>query len=48
MAQGDTSVTSTTTERTLEVLSVLFAAHGLPEQLVSDNGPQFSTEEFEV
>ena len=41
-------MTSTTTERTLEVLSVLFAAHGLPEQIVSDNGSQFSSDEFEM
>lgn len=34
---------STTTEKTLEVLHNLFAAYGLPEQLVSDNGPQFTS-----
>jgi len=39
---------STTTEKTLEVLRNLFAAYGLPEQLVSDNGPQFMSSEFEV
>ena len=36
-------MSSTTTEKTLEVLSTLFAAHGLPEQIVSDNGPQLSS-----
>ena len=40
-------MTSTTTEKTLEVLRNLFAAYGLPEQLVSDNGPQFTAAEFE-
>ena len=38
---------STTSEKTLEVLRNLFAAYGLPEQLVSDNGPQFTSVEFE-
>ena len=41
-------MTSTTTEKTLEALSTLFAAHGLPEQIVSDNGPQFTSAEFET
>ena len=39
---------STTTEKTLEVLRNLFAAYGLPEQLVSDNSPQFTSSEFEL
>ena len=39
---------STTTEKTLEVLRNLFAVYGLPEQLVSDNGPQFTSSEFEL
>ena len=38
---------STTTEKTLDALRTLFAAYGLPEQLVSDNGPQFTSVEFE-
>ena len=38
---------STTTEKTLDDLRTLFAAYGLPEQLVSDNGPQFTSVEFE-
>ena len=38
---------STSTEKTLDVLRNLFASYGLPEQLVSDNGPQFTSAEFE-
>lgn len=37
---------STTAAKTIEVLRHLFARFGLPEQLVSDNGPQFIAEEF--
>ena len=39
-------MSSTTTSKTVEVLQVLFAKYGLPEQLVSDNGPQFTSEDF--
>ena len=39
---------STTSQRTIEELRRLFAAYGLPEQIVSDNGPQFSAEEFAI
>ncbi len=39
---------STASSRTTEELRKLFAAYGLPEQLVSDNGPQFVAEEFGV
>ena len=35
-----------TAAKTIEVLRQLFAAYGLPEQVVSDNGPQFTVEEF--
>ncbi|XP_014678152.1 PREDICTED: uncharacterized protein K02A2.6-like [Priapulus caudatus] len=37
---------STTTERTIEVLRAWFARFGLPEELCSDNGPQFISAEF--
>ena len=38
---------STTASRTVEELRKLFAQHGLPEELVSNNGPQFIASEFE-
>ena len=37
---------STTAISTIAVLRQVFASHGLPLQLVSDNGPQFVAEEF--
>ena len=39
-------MTTTTTADTLKALRNMFAWHGLPEQMVSDNGPQFISEEF--
>lgn len=39
--------TSTTTTAVLRKLVIAFASHGLPEQIVSDNGRQFVSEEFD-
>ena len=40
------STSSTTTHKTIEMLSHLFAAYGLLEEIVSDNGLQFVSEEM--
>ena len=39
-------MSSTTADTTIAILRRVFAAYGLPEQLVSDNGPQFVSHEF--
>ena len=39
-------MTSTTANKTIDELRLIFASHGLPEELVSDNGPQFVSHEF--
>ena len=41
-------VTSPTTFRTLEILKNVFSQHGLPETIVSDNGSQFTSREFQT
>lgn len=41
-------MTSTTSERTIEVLRETFSRYGLCEHLVSDNGPQFTSDEFRL
>lgn len=37
---------SITSEATIEKLRDIFARYGIPQQLVSDNGPQFTAQEF--
>ena len=41
-------VSSTTSSSTMEVLRDLFARFGIPEQIVSDNGTQFVSDEFQA
>ena len=43
-----TMMKTTTAVKTIEVLRDMIAHHGLPEQLVSDNGPQFIADEFKL
>ena len=45
----EVSVMSTTTvPKTIEALRQMFSKYGLPDQIVSDNGPQFTSTEFEI
>ncbi|XP_062605742.1 uncharacterized protein K02A2.6-like [Saccostrea cucullata] len=37
---------TTTSSQTIDVLRTVFARNSLPSQIVSDNGPQFTSEEF--
>ena len=39
-------MTSTTAAQTIKVLRVIFSHQGLPEHIVSDNGPQFVSSDF--
>ena len=39
------SLSSTTSLKTIEALRSLFSSYGIPEELVSDNGPQLAAEE---
>ena len=37
---------TTTSAKTIEVMRTFLASYGIPEQVVSDNGPQFTADEF--
>ena len=39
-------MTQTTTAKTIAALRHLFATHGIPKQIVSDNRPQFTPSDF--
>lgn len=39
-------MSTTTSSVIINMLKAIFARHGIPEKLVSDNGPQFSAQEF--
>ena len=41
------NMTTTSAQCTIEELRRMFASYGIPEQLVSDNGPQFVSGCFE-
>ena len=41
-------MSKTTAIRTIAELRKLFAAHGLSEQIVTDNGPQFTSDKFSI
>ncbi|XP_015778608.1 PREDICTED: uncharacterized protein K02A2.6-like [Acropora digitifera] len=41
-------VKTVTSQQTIKSLEAIFARHGLPEVLTSDNGPHFVSEEFEA
>ena len=39
-------MTQTTSSKNIAILRYLFACYGLPEQIISDNGPQFTSAEI--
>ena len=39
-------MSSITASKTIEKLRIIFANHGIPQKLVSDNGPTFTSAEF--
>ena len=39
-------ISSTTSAAIIGSIKSIFSRHGIPEELVFDNGPQFSAEEF--
>ena len=41
------TLSSTTSKSVILALKTIFARHGIPETVISDNGPQYSSEEFQ-
>ena len=39
-------LTSSTSKHTIKVLKEVFATHGIPDLILTDNGPQFSADSF--
>ena len=39
---------STTSQAIIQALQSVFSRHGIPETVVSDNGPQYSSNEFDT
>ena len=39
---------SITAEKTIQKLRTIFAAHGIPHKIVTDNGPTFRSEQFQT
>ena len=39
-------MSSITSTKTIEILRTVFATHGLPRKIVTDNGPSFTSQEF--
>ncbi|KAK0144151.1 hypothetical protein N1851_017503 [Merluccius polli] len=42
------AMATTTAAKTIEVLRNIFSSYGLPEEIVSDNGPQFTSQEYKT
>ena len=40
-------MSSITSTKTIQVLRAVFATHGLPQKVVTDNGPSFTSQEFQ-
>ncbi|MCG8623276.1 MAG: transposase family protein [Proteobacteria bacterium] len=41
-------LSSTTSNQVIAALKTIFARHGIPETVRSDNGPQYSSQEFAI